>query len=116
MLRPNPMPDKEDTQREQKPVPDQLTLRGDATALRHAADTLAARKLSPAVRAFVIPADNEAYAEAIDNGAIAALHAAGFIICAPGTIDPALATGEVGMRIPGDKPADSMDAIFGPRA
>ena len=110
------MPEKEDTQREQKPVPDQLTLRGDATDLRHAADTLASRKLSPAVRAFVIPADAQAYAEAIDNGAIEALHAAGFIICAPGTPEPALATGEVGSRIPGDEPADSMDAVLGPRA
>jgi hypothetical protein len=110
------MPSAEDTQRDAKPIPDQLVIRGDATALRYAADSLVSRTLNPAVRGFVIPTDNEAYTEAIDNGAIAALHAAGFVICAPGTTDPALATGEVGRRIPGTGPADSMDAVLGPQA
>jgi hypothetical protein len=108
------MPQAEDTQREAKPVPDQVVIRGDAIALRHAADALAARSLTPAVRGFVIPEDSQAYADAIDNGAVAALHAAGFIICAPGTPEPALAPGEVGMRIPGNELADTMDAALGP--
>lgn len=107
------MPQSEDTQRDRKPVPDQVTIRGDAAALMQAAEALAGRKLQPSVRAFVTPADAAAYSEAIDNGAIEALHSAGFVICAPGTPDPALAQGEIGMRLPGTALGDMMEAVLG---
>ena len=76
---------KEDTQRDRKPVPDQVVIRGDAAALKQVTEALGDGVLQPAVRAFAIPADAEAYGEAIDNGAIAALHKAGFVICNRGT-------------------------------
>jgi hypothetical protein len=107
------MPDKQDTQRDGKPVPDQLTLRGSAGTLIEAASALAGRHLQPVVRAFVIPDDAAAYSEAIDNRAIEALHRAGFVVCAPLTPDPALAQGEIGMRVPGTSLADTMDAVLG---
>jgi hypothetical protein len=103
------MPESEDTQRDHKPTPDQVTVRGDAAALKQAADTLAGRRLQPGVRAFAIPTDATAYGEAIDNGAIQTLLDAGFIVCAPGTGDPALAQGEIGMCVP----AGTMDAVLG---
>jgi homoaconitase/3-isopropylmalate dehydratase large subunit len=108
------MPKAEDTQRGSKPVPDQVTIRGDAAALSRVAEALAGRRLQRDVRAFVIPDDAAAYSEAIDGGAIAALHGAGFVICAPGTDDPALAQGEMGLRVPDSSLADTMDAVLGP--
>jgi hypothetical protein len=107
------MPDKEDTQRDGKPVPDQVTVRGDAAILQTVADALRGRALQAGVRGFVIPADAPAYAEALDNGALAALHAAGFVICAPGTLDPALAPGEFGMNLPAEGDSAAVDAALG---
>jgi hypothetical protein len=108
------MPDKQDTQRDAKPVPDQVTVRGDAAALRDAADKLLAHKLNTSVRGFVIPTDAIAYSEAIDNGAISVLHAAGFVICSPGTVDPALAQGEIAMRVPETPLSDMIEAALAP--
>ncbi|MCC7508746.1 MAG: hypothetical protein IT464_05195 [Planctomycetes bacterium] len=79
----------------------QLTIRSDALALRAAADAFNGKRVKPGVRAFAIPDDNEQYAAAIDNGAIKVLRAAGVVICAPGTPEPALAPGEVGLAFPG---------------
>jgi homoaconitase/3-isopropylmalate dehydratase large subunit len=79
----------------------QVTIRGDAGTLRQAADLLAKRVVGRGARAFAIPADNEQYSAAIDNGAIKTLVQAGFTICAPGTPDPAAANGEKDVRHPG---------------
>jgi hypothetical protein len=103
----------EDTQRDTKPVPDQVTIRGDAAALSRVAEALTGRRLQRGVRAFVIPDDAAAYGEAIDGGAIAALHSAGFVICAPGTDDPTPAQGEMGLRMPDSSLAATMDAVLG---
>ncbi|MBZ0136232.1 MAG: hypothetical protein K8I27_07660 [Planctomycetes bacterium] len=107
------MPDtgKQDTQRDTKPVPDQVTLRGNAPALREFADALAGKAVRAGVRACVIPDSAEAYSEAIDNGAITTLHDAGFTICNPGTPDPALAQGEFGLSVPGAELTDVVEAI-----
>lgn len=103
-------PPKQDTQRDRKPVPDQVTVRGDAAALHEFASALEGT-LRPEVRGFVIPDSAEAYSEAADNNALAALHSAGFVICNPGTPDPALATGEFGLNWPGADLAEVVDAI-----
>ena len=81
----------------------QVTIRGDAGKLREFADGLNGRRVRDGVRAFAIPADNESYSEAIDNGAIKALHTAGFTICNPGTTDPATAQGETTKTWPGEQ-------------
>ncbi len=86
----------------------QVTIHGDATVLRQAADLLGKRRA--AARAFVIPADNEQYSAAIDSGAIKALHNAGFTICAPGTLEPAVAEGETTLRHPDTPLADLINA------
>ncbi|MCG3182574.1 MAG: hypothetical protein ICCCNLDF_00638 [Planctomycetes bacterium] len=108
------MPDaaKQDTQRDRKPVPDQVTLRGGAALLKQAAEALAGKPLRAGVRGYVIPADSEAYTEAIDNGAILTLHKAGFVICSPGTKDPAMAQGEFGLAFPGAELNDVIQAIL----
>lgn len=80
----------------------QATIRGNAETLLQAAKALGKRKVKPGTRAFVIPQDNEQYAEAIDNGAIRALHKAGFTICAPNTPGPALAEGDTDVAYPGE--------------
>lgn len=72
----------------------QIMIRGDAATLKAAADALAGRRLKAGVRAFALPESSEQYADAIDNGAIKALVAAGVVICAPGTPEPAIAPGE----------------------
>lgn len=77
----------------------QLLITGDAHALDAAATALAGRRIKAGVRAFAMPADNEQYVAAIDSGAIKALHAAGVVICAPGTPPPALAPGEAQIDI-----------------
>lgn len=107
------MPDaaKQDTQRDRKPVPDQVTLRGDAALLKQAAEALAGKPLRAGVRGYVIPADAEACTEAIDNGAISALHQAGFTICDPATPKPALAQGEFELAIPGAELNEVVEAI-----
>ncbi|MCB9933505.1 MAG: hypothetical protein H6841_08800 [Planctomycetes bacterium] len=109
------MPDtgKQDTQRDRKPVPDQVTLRGDAKALKEVAEALAGKPLHAGVRGYVIPADADAYTEAIDNGAIAALHQSGFTICDPATPKPALAQGEFELAIPGANLTEVVEAIRG---
>jgi homoaconitase/3-isopropylmalate dehydratase large subunit len=103
----------EDTQREAKPVPDQVVIRGDAVALNQAADALNGRCVRTGVRAFVVPADAAAFSEAIDSGAIADLQAAGFVICNPGT-EPALAQGETGLTVPDSPLADTLNAVLNP--
>lgn len=107
------MPDaaKQDTQRDRKPVPDQVTLRGDAALLKQAAEALAGKPLRAGVRGYVIPADVDACTEAIDNGAITALHNAGFTICDPATPNPALAPGEFELAIPGAELNEVVEAI-----
>jgi hypothetical protein len=104
-------PEKQDTQRDRKPVPDQVVIRGDAGALKETADALGGHPLQSEVRAFAIPTDAEAYSEAIDNGAVAALHKAGFIICNPGTSEPALAQGEFGLNFPGVELTEVIESI-----
>jgi len=104
---------KQDTQRDSKPVPDQVTVRGDANALRDFAEALAGKPVRDGVRAFVIPADTEAYSEALDSGAITALHDAGFTICNPGTPEPALAQGEFELSVPGAELTEVVEAIRG---
>ena len=106
-----PDTDKQDTQRDRKPVPDQVVIRGDAAALKETADALGACRLQPGARAFAIPTDAEAYGEAIDNGAVATLHKAGFIICNPATPDPALAQGEFGLNWPGNELTEVLESI-----
>lgn len=78
----------------------QIVIKGDAAALRAAADALAGRGLKAGVRAFALPESNEQYVDAIDNGAIKALIAAGVVICAPGTPEPAVAPGEEAVHFP----------------
>lgn len=106
-----PDTDKQDTQRDRKPVPDQVVIRGDAAALKEAADALAGHGIHGTVRAFAIPADAEAYSEAIDNGAVAALHKSGFVICNPSTPDPALAHGEFGLNFPAVTISEVVEAV-----
>ncbi|MCA8910264.1 MAG: hypothetical protein KDB82_01050 [Planctomycetes bacterium] len=106
-----PDTDKQDTQRDRKPVPDQVVVRGDANALKEIADALGGKTLQPNVRAFAIPASNEAYSEAIDNGAVAALHAAGFTICNPATSDPELSQGEFGLNYPAVELTEVVESI-----
>lgn len=102
---------KQDTQRDRKPVPDQVTLRGDAALLKQAAEALHGRPLRAGVRGYVIPDNAEFCTEAIDNGAVTALHQAGFVICSPGTKDPALAQGEFGLAHPGAELSEVIEAI-----
>lgn len=90
----------------------QLTVRGDAPKLREFADRLTGKRIREGVRAFAIPADSQSYSEAIDNGAISALHAAGFTICDPDTDDPALAKGETGVAWPGEDFEDVFSEIL----
>lgn len=92
---------------------DQVTVRGDAPKLREFADALKARCVRDGVRAFVIPVDRATYVDAIDNGAIAALHNAGFTICDPETPDPAVAKGETAKAWPGEETAGLIDEISG---
>ncbi len=92
---------------------DQVTVRGDAPKLREFADALNTRRVRDGVRAFVIPADRAAYVDAIDNGAIAALHNAGFTICDPETPDPAVARSETAKQWPGEDTAGLIDEISG---
>lgn len=103
--------EKQDTQRDRKPVPDQVVIRGDAGVLRNVADALGINAIQREVRAFAIPASNEAYSEAIDNGALAALHTAGFVICNPSTPDPALAQGEFGLTYPAVELNELVEAV-----
>jgi hypothetical protein len=91
----------------------QVTIRGDAGTLRQAADLLGKRVVAQGTRAFVIPAETEQYSAAIDNGAIKALTRAGFIICAPGTPDPAIADGERDIRHPGATLPEAIDGCCG---
>ena len=107
------MPDtgKQDTQRDTKPVPDQVTVSGDAKVLKEFAEALAGRPVREGVRAYVIPSSAEAYSEALDSGAIAALHDAGFTICDPATPEPALAQGEFELSIPGTELTEVVEAI-----
>ena len=66
-----------------------IIIAGDAAAMLEAA----AKAGWPAgARVFVVPADAEAYSAAIDSGAIGALHKAGAVICAPGSVPAAPAT------------------------
>lgn len=90
----------------------QLTIRGDAESLRAAADAFSGKHLKPGVRAFAIPDDNEQYSSAIDNGAIKLLRAAGVVICAPGTPEPALAPGESGLSHPGTPIGEIVAAVI----
>ncbi|MBK8207888.1 MAG: hypothetical protein IPK87_14020 [Planctomycetes bacterium] len=89
----------------------QLTIRGNAATLRAAADALSGKHVKPGVRAFAIPDDNEQYSSAIDNGAIKLLRAAGVVICAPGTPEPALAPGDEGLAVPGATLADVVPSV-----
>jgi hypothetical protein len=102
---------KQDTQRDSKPVPDQVTVRGDADALKEFAGALAGKPVREGVRAYVIPADAEAYSEALDSGAIGALHDAGFSICDPAMPEPALAPGEFELSVPGAELTEVVEAI-----
>lgn len=103
--------EKQDTQRDRKPVPDQVVVRGDADLLKQVADALAGHTVQRDVRAFVIPTSAESYSEAIDNGAVATLHRAGFVLCSPNTPDPALAQGEFGLNHPGVELTEVVEAI-----
>ena len=102
---------KQDTQRDSKPVPDQVTVSGTATALKEFAEALAGKPVREGVRAYVIPTDAEAYSEALDNGAVTALHSAGFNICDPATPEPALAPGEFELSVPGAELTEVVEAI-----
>ncbi len=88
----------------------QATICGDASTLKRAADRLGARKVAAGPRAFAIAPDLEQYAAAIDNGAVAALHKAGFVICAAGAAVPAAAPGEAVMVHPGEELEDVITA------
>jgi homoaconitase/3-isopropylmalate dehydratase large subunit len=90
----------------------QVVIEGDAAALRQAAALATGKRLRYGVRAFVIPADNEQYAAAIDNGAIKTLIHAGFTICAAGTSTPALAPQETLLRYPDNDIAGVMEAAL----
>ena len=103
--------EKQDTQRDRKPVPDQVVVRGDASVLRDIADALGGHGLQRDVRAFAIPTNNESYSEALDNGSVEALHQAAFVICNPAAPDPALAQGEFGLNYPGVELTEVVEAI-----